>query len=504
MPALSSSNFWIVRTVTAVRENAAVLPWSAARSGADVVRALVVIIGLCWSVAFVVVALEYDLQLYGDGAMFSYAVAAQDVWAFHWHNISGRLTVFLLSLWPAELFASATGNPWDGVVAYGFLFYVAPLLGLLATFSADRSRNRIIFTYACFSTALLCPLVFGFPTEMWMAHALFWPTLAAAHYVRRGLAGTTLVFLMLLALALTHEGALVLSLTIVATTALRGTRDSLFRRAAGAMVAVLMVWVEVKVLLPPGNYFAGVFVKAALHFFDPETFEVNIVFLLAASLAGYGAAFAILSRFVPGKAHLWAAAIVTVILAIYWFGFDQAILADHRYYMRTLLVIATPAFGVLAAFYALRADGLASRVPSQPRTMIALTKGITAEAFAGAFMIVTLVYAVETGQFVSAWTDYKSAVKALAIGNAADPSLGDPHFVSSDRIDTDLNRLSWFSTTQYLSVIVGNFAPNRLVVDPANTYFWLSCETATANSKGDRTIPAASRELVRTYSCLHR
>ncbi len=44
-----------------------------------------------------------ELELYGDGAMFSYAVAVQDVWAFHWHNISGRSSVFLLSLLPAEI-----------------------------------------------------------------------------------------------------------------------------------------------------------------------------------------------------------------------------------------------------------------------------------------------------------------------------------------------------------------------------------------------------------------
>ena len=490
--------------MAAVRENAIVLPLYGARSRADVLRAFVVIIGLCWSLAFVIVALEYDLQLYGDGAMFSYAVAAQDVWAFHWHNISGRLTVFLLSLWPAELFAGATGNPWDGVVAYGFLFYAAPLIGLLATFSADRSKGRIIFTYACFSTALVCPLVFGFPTEMWMAHAIFWPTLAVAHYARHSFTGIAFVFFMLLALTLTHEGAMVLSLTIVATTALRGARDASFRRAAGAMTAVLMVWIEVKILLPPGNYFAGVFVAAALHFFDPQTFEVNIVFLLAASLAGYGLLFVILSRLVPDKAHLWAAAIVTVVLAIYWLGFDQAILADHRYYMRTALVIATPPLGVLAAFYALRADGLTLRVPGLPRAVTALTNRITADAFAGAFVIVTMVYAVETAQFVSAWTDYKAAVKVLAVGTASDPLLGGPNFVSSGRIDADLNRLSWFSTTQYLSVIVANFAPSRLVVDPANTYFWLSCETATANSTADRLIPSASRELVRTYSGLHR
>ena len=125
--------------------------------------------------------------------MFSYAVAAQDVWAFHWHDISSRLTVFFLSLWPAELYVGLTGSPWGGIVVYGFLFYVAPLIGLVATFIADRSRGRIIFAYACLSTALLCPLVFGFPTEMWMAHALFWPTLAAAHYAQRGVIGAAVI-----------------------------------------------------------------------------------------------------------------------------------------------------------------------------------------------------------------------------------------------------------------------------------------------------------------------
>ena len=55
---------------------------------------MVIAAGLCWSVAFLVIALSCQLELYGDGAMFSYAVAVQDVWAFHWHNISGRTSVF--------------------------------------------------------------------------------------------------------------------------------------------------------------------------------------------------------------------------------------------------------------------------------------------------------------------------------------------------------------------------------------------------------------------------
>src|SRR5215475_12571401 len=94
------------------------------------IRRLVIAAGICWSVAFVFIALSCQFELYGDGAMFSYAVAVRDVWAFHWHNISGRISVFLLTLLPAETLVAITGNPRAGIVAYGFLFYVAPLAGL--------------------------------------------------------------------------------------------------------------------------------------------------------------------------------------------------------------------------------------------------------------------------------------------------------------------------------------------------------------------------------------
>lgn len=35
---------------------------------------LIIGVGLTWSAAFAVIALFYQLELYGDGAMFSYAV----------------------------------------------------------------------------------------------------------------------------------------------------------------------------------------------------------------------------------------------------------------------------------------------------------------------------------------------------------------------------------------------------------------------------------------------
>jgi hypothetical protein len=389
-------------------------------------------------------------------------------------------------------------------VVYGLLFYLAPLAGLIATFAADRSRGRLIFVYACASTALLCPLVFGFPTEMWLAHALFWPALAVSHFAKPTVAGTAAVLLAMLALAFSHEGALVLAIAIVATLAPRGWRDTIFLRAAAVLIAVLAMAAAVKLLLPPDEYYAGVLLRAALHFFDLGIFQVPIVLLLFAALAGYGVIFLALSRLAPDRAYLYAALIVISVLIIYWLWLDHSVLANNRYYLRTALVIVTPVFGALAALTTWPND----RPPTFPFQRLQHAMGATrswdTRSLAAVFIILTLVHFVETVKFVAAWRNYKAAVAALAMSDLSDPALGDPRFVSSERIPADFNRLSWFSTTPYLSVIVANFTPNRLVIDPAGNYFWLSCATATANAKSAGATPAAGRDLVRIYSCLHR
>jgi hypothetical protein len=480
------------------------MSWPTIRSDSDVLRALVVGVGLCWSVAFVAIAQRYRLELYADGAMFSYAVAVQDVWAFHWHNISGRMSVFFLSLLPAEIYVRLSGNPGVGIIVYGVLFYAAPLAGLIGTFAADRSRDRIIFVYACCSTALLCPLVFGFPTEMWIAHAVFWPTLAVCHYAKQTVVGTALVFVMMLILAFTHEGALVLAFAIVAMLAPRGLRDASFLRSAAALVVVLVLSVAVKIVVAPDEYYAGVLVRAARHFFDLAIFQASIVLLLFATLAGYVVIFLMLSRPAPRRAYLYAAVIVMAVLAVYWLWLDHTIHASSRYYLRTALVIITPVFGALATLGADHEGGrLAFPLPRLEWAMTAVRKR-GARPLAAAFMLLTLVHVIETGKFVAAWVDYRAAFSALAISDQSDPALGNPRFVSSERIDSYLNRLSWFSTTPYLSVIVANFMPKRLVVDPNGNYFWLSCATATANAKAARAAPAHGRDLLRIYSCLHR
>jgi len=471
---------------------------------ARALRLLVVSIGLGWSVAFPVLALRYELELYGDGAMFSYAVAVQDVWTFHWHNISGRSSVFFLTLLPAEAVVGATGRPWSGIITYGLLFYSAPLLGLLATYFADRSRRRSIFFYACCSTALLCPLVFGFPTEMWLAHAIFWPTLAISHYAKQTIAGAILVFFAGLMLAFTHEGSLVLLLVIVLTLVPRGLRSVPFLRSVVSLVAILILAAASKFVFPPDDYYAGVLLRAALHFFDPEIFEVNVVLLLAATLTAFGVIFAATSRLYGERAWIYSLGIVLFGLCVYWLQFDHSVHASSRYYMRTALVLLTPMFGVLAALSAMAEDGITVRPLEKLQHFLTSPGHQAVCAFAAAFVLVTSVHAVETEKFVRAWSGYRNAIAALATGQEADPSLGDPHFVSSARISPSLNALSWFSTIPYLSVILANFSPSRLVIDPAGNYFWLACETATQNRDADRAVPVQARALIRIYSCLHR
>jgi hypothetical protein len=459
--------------------------------------------GACWSVLFVIIGLRYELQVYADGSIFAYAVAVQDAWAFHWHNIIGRLFVYVFSYVPAEIYLELTRDASGAVVIHGFLFFVAPLLALIATWAADQSKGRIIFDCACLSTACLCPLVFGFPTETWMAHSLFWPTLAVCHYTRPGLGGTTLVFVMMLALVFTHEGALLFAVAILATLLLRDGRAA-FSRAAGAFLLIISIWVMARVAFPPDDYIADTLRTAALHVFDPGILGSDLILLLLCALTGYGIAFLVLRRLTPESAHIHAGWIVAVMLALYWLWFDHALHAENRYYLRTALLVFTPLLGMMAAVRALDADGRLS-LSFLSRLMAASTGDVTARAATGAIVLVMLVHAVETTKFVAAWMNYETAVRDLATGAASDSTLGDLRFVSSRRISPGLNRLAWSSTTHFLSVLVApGFAPTRLVVDPNANYFWLSCKTAAANRDAERIVPTYSRELVRVHACMHR
>jgi hypothetical protein len=469
-------------------------------------RALVIVAGISESLLFIAIGLSTRLQMFGDGSIFSYAVAAQEAWAFHWHNISGRLFSYIYAYVPAEAVVALTGSAKAGIAIYGLLHFSAQLLGLLATLAADRSNGRVIFVYACLSTACLCPFVFGSPTEMWMAHAVFWPTLGLCLYAPAGPRGAAAVFVALLALVFTHEGAIIFAGAILFAAFLRGWREPAFVRTAAAFALAMVIWLIVKLAVRPDDYIAPVLDAAAFRFIDIGNLTEPAFVLLMASLAIYDIALVLLRRITPRRAYALAVVATALLLAAYWFWFDRSLLTEARYNLRTVLLIVTPMFGVMAAVHAM--DDEARRRSPLPFLAVAasaIEKAVNPRLIAGAFVLTLLVHTVETAKFVWAWTHYKAAIRVLATSALSDPSLGDASFVSSQRIEPSLNRLAWNSTTPFLSVLVApGLAPTRLVVDPSAGYFWLSCETATRSEQSSSAIPPESRRLIRLHACLHR
>lgn len=479
-------------------------PAAAWRSAPLPVRKLLACLGLAWASAFILIGTLYHLQLYGDGAVFSFAVVIGESWAVHWHNIVGRSTVLLCCLLPAESAARWTQNAQAGVAIYGALFFSAPAVGLALTRLCDRSDGRAFFTTACVSTACLCPLVFGFPTEMWIAHAIFWPALAIAHQEQRGRLSFVRLLLATVALVFTHEGALVLSAVLVATTSMRRSPYPFFRSSAAVAIALVLLALA-HAMAAPDSYFSPVLAHARRHFFDLRTFTSGEFALLASTLTAY-AALLPLRRHGPAFTAA-ATAIVFAGLVVYWFWFSPPVHAENRYCLRTALVILMPVMAVIATLLGLKADEqrpLPAQLTRHLRRM--LDQPMAAQSAIGAVVLLTLVHAVETKRFVSAWTTYTAEIRMLASGAASDPALGDARFVSSERIDEPLKALAWSSTTPFLSVLAAtDFSPRRLVVDPAAGYFWLPCELShSIEAKRPQVLPAEALGLISAYSCLHR
>jgi hypothetical protein len=429
-----------------------------------------------------------------------------ETWAFHWHNIPARLFVHVLTHVPAEAYVAVTGDAGGAIALYGFLFFAAPLLGLALTYAADRSEGRTIFTVACLSTACVCPLVFGCPTEMWIAHSAFWPAVALAHCARRDALGAAAVLLAMLALALSHEGGLVLAASIAVPLLVKSPRSLSFLRAAGAFLAALAVWAAVKVLVPPDAYYAAIIGRAAMLFIDVAALAQPALLAPAAAVAAHLMLVAALKGVAPGRANVVSGSMVAAGLTVYWVWLDTSLHAESRYAFRTALFIGTGLLGVLAGVLAKSTEQPGGPLPASLVSLQALmARLIPWRAAAGAIVLISLAHAVETAKYVSAWTDYKAAVRALAMGSAADPQLGNAGLVSAGRIDERLNPLSWFSTTPYLSVLVApGHRPRRLVVHPDGGYYWLACATAAASLARPRALPQESRRLVRVFSCLHR
>lgn len=435
-------------------------------------------LALGWCLAFVVLALGTRVHLFADGSLFAYGVAAGDAWAFHWRNIPTRVAAYLYAPLPGQIWGALTADPAAGVAVYAGLLAAAPALGLGATWLADRSG--VIRLWAALSVVLFCPMLFGFPTEMWVGMAAFWPAMALA-WTPGGAGRAALAALAMMITALSHEAGL---LWVAGLALLLLPFSPAGWRAGLLALPGVAGWAAMKLLVTPDPYVAGVMARVALTFTDPSNLLTTLSVTLAAALALFGAALAL-------RRGPWVAlGVAALALAIWWLILDHTLHAWARYFLRTLVFLALPLLALLAALHA------RGRLPRPPcLTGIAMP----------ALLLVSLVHGVETAKFIAAWRAHLAAVQDLVMGAAADPALGDAAFVSTARLPAASAPLAWHSTAPFLGALAApGYAPARLLVDPGAGYFWFDCAAATLNAGAARPLPQPTRDMLRRYTCLHR
>ena len=439
---------------------------------------LILGLAVAWCVAFPLVGVGLRFHLFADGGLFAYAVAAGDAWAFHWRQIPVRLAAFAVASWPAEVWGQVTGSPAAGVTLYATLLFLAPAAGLAVTWAADRTG--IIRVWAALSTLLLCPIIFGFPTELWVTHAAIWPAMALV-WSPGGRARDALTVAVLGVVVLSHEGGVLWAVALLASLLMHPDPRVALRRAVRCIVPGAVVWIGCKVLIATDPYVAEVLGRNALNLFRPASLVAPLVLEIAAALALFCLALGL-------RRGPWVAfGVAAMALALWWALGDAPLHAWDRYYLRSMILPAAPLLVLLAT---LDVTGRL-RVTASPRLVAAV-------------LLVTLIHATETARFAVVWRDYMAGIRDLASGNQSDPGLGDASFVSSARLPPRFRPLAWHSTTQFLAVLVSDgYAPQRLVVDPQANYFWFDCATATANQAATRALPEPTRAMVRRYTCLH-
>lgn len=446
-----------------------------------------------------------ELNLYADGALFSYAVAAGDAWAMHWRNISSRALVWLVAYLPAQALIALTGRPDLGVGLYTLLFYGAPLLGLFATVAIDRAPGRPFALAAGAATVALLPLVAPFPSELIFTHALFFPTLALAWRGVVRLPGQIGLTVLMSALLMSHEGGLILAVAVICACALGLPDRARLVRALAALAPALALWFAVRLAFRPDGYVAFVLeMNAGRMLAIGQWFPRAVLWCGAAALAA-GLLALVLAGPLKRAAPLAAAAICAGALVSLWVGLSPSVHGFERYDVRILLLVGDAAFAGVAALAAARVAGEGRwLMRHEPAFLGPLLPRLGGPALA-ALLAVAVVHAGEMQRFVSAFDGHRSAIRALATGEAADPALGHPAFVTVERRGQRYADLDWDSTLPFQSVLLTpGYHPKRLVVDAEANYFWFDCATARANEARDWPLPRETRALISAYTCGRR
>ena len=75
-------------------------------------HAVILGIACAWCLAFPLLGVWAQLNLFADGSLFSYGVAAGEGWAFHWRQIPVRVAAYAFAALPGANATYQVGVSW--------------------------------------------------------------------------------------------------------------------------------------------------------------------------------------------------------------------------------------------------------------------------------------------------------------------------------------------------------------------------------------------------------
>jgi hypothetical protein len=303
--------------------------------------------------AIFVLYVALDLSLYADGSLFAFALATGEPWSTFWANLPTRVTSFLVTGGLPYLVAEATGSFRWTLWTYSAAVAAVPVMGLLATRALDPWRGLLTSCCACSTVAVVLFVVF-FPTEIWVTHAMFWPTLGYA-ISGRGRSYPFILPVLLAAFALTHEAALILLPMLMFIAAAHRSGGKQIAVMIMAFVVALAAWASVKTLLPIPHEATRLAVENnGLRLFNPGYLFNNLSLSIAISLLCFSLierAIKVKSRLTDALALLSALALVIACLLV----LPDAVHRDEtRYSSRLIVFLFLVSFSLILSFLSLR------------------------------------------------------------------------------------------------------------------------------------------------------
>lgn len=251
---------------------------------------LVVLVGLAGTLS----AVLFDIMLYGDGAYFVYALAADQPWLMKWDGIAARASTYLFTVVPAHVLKAMFNlSPLELTKLNAFTFYGLQVIQFIIACGLVWRRQPTLLMFPVASFVFLNSLGYGFPSEILLAPGFLWICL---FLIARGKPFSLGYAVSFAALVFSHELALPAALVSCYVGAAYLRRSESKASRVYAYIAFHIVAVAAMFVVRAYGGGAGSDAQA-IYVFDPRRLLANpSLYALILSIIVFVAASALMPR----------------------------------------------------------------------------------------------------------------------------------------------------------------------------------------------------------------